>query len=389
MRACVELDSGSGGVLLLSMREMADQVGYCALYEFEDVIADATGADVARPTSFETLESFRRVYKLARYATGSARLAGAIAPRPRAVVLEKDYELFMPVFNHPYELYALNAVKDWRRRCRLAVCYLCEAWEAQLPGYLFELLRDFDHVFIGVHATTESVGRICRRPCSYVPMGVDALRFCPYPDLPARSIDVCGIGRRSPVTHAALLEWARRTGSFYFYDTIQARVRRGSTRHITFRVGDVREHRLLFANLLRRSRYFIANRAWADAQELTRGRDAIAARFYEGAAAGAIMLGDPPDSADFRAQFDWEDAVVPVPFHAPRMAETIAALDADPARRSRIRRRNVFNALRRHDWVYRLRAICAAAGMAPTPGMLAREARLSALAAEVQAADAA
>jgi hypothetical protein len=214
-------------------------------------------------------------------------------------------------------------------------------------------------------------------------MGVDALRFCPHPNPPARFIDVCGIGRRSPVTHDALLELARERGMFYFYDTIQSRPVGTLTKQMTFRVTNPREHRLLFSQLLKRSRYFIANRAWADRFGLLPGEDEIAARFYEGAASGAIMLGDPPDSEDFRTQFDWTDAVVPIPFDAPRIAEVVADLDAHPERSSRIRRDNMANALLRHDWVYRLRALLDAVGVAPTDSMLAREARLRALADDV------
>lgn len=95
------------------------------------------------------------------------------------------------------------------------------------------------------------------------------------------------------------------------------------------------------------------------------------------------MLGDPPDTDDFRTQFDWEGAVVEMPFHAPQVASVIADLERDPERLARIRRANVVNALLRHDWSYRLRVLREAAGLAPTPRMLAREERLAALAGEL------
>lgn len=370
--------------LMLSMREVDDLVGYCALYEFEDVVAELTGAELIRPVSIEGLELSRRVYKLARYVTGSARVASIVRPRLGQLHSTGSYELFFPVFNHAHELFALHAVKGWRERCRFAACYIGEVWDQQLPVYLLELLKGFDHVFVGVNGSTEALARVSGRPCSYLPMGVDALRFCPHPVAPRRSIDVCGIGRRSPVTHQALLELAQRTGRFYFYDTLQSKPRGRLARALTFRVSNAREHRLLLANILKRSRYFIANRAWVDTPGVTRGKDEIAARFYEGAAAGAIMLGEPPENQDFQTQFGWTDAVIRMPFDAPRVAEVIAELDADPARAARIRRDNVVNALLRHDWVYRLRPVLEAAGMAPSEQMLVREARLKALADEIR-----
>jgi hypothetical protein len=249
--------------------------------------------------------------------------------------------------------------------------------------YLIELLKNFDHVFVGVHGSVDAVAKICGRPCTYLPMGVDALAFCPYPNPPFRSIDVCGIGRRSPVTHQALLDFAQKTSLFYYYDTTQTTSGRGVAKAVSFRVTNYREHRMLFANLLKRSRYFIANRAWADQPNVTRGRGEIAARFYEGAASGAIMLGDPPDGDDFRRQFGWTDSVVPTPFHAPQIADVITELDADPARSARIRRDSIVNALHLHDWAYRLRTVLETVGLPPTDRLLAREATLRALAADV------
>ena len=210
-----------GRLLVLSMRRLADLVGYCPIYEFEDLVCELAGAVLAQPAGLSRLELSRRAYRATRTLTGSRRLASLMARPPRAP-LEGTYDLFLAFFNHPHELYALSAVEGWRRRSGFAACYLGEAWEHLLPVYLLELLREFDHVFVGVRGATGPIARITGRPCSYLPMGVDAVAFCPYPRPPERTIDVCGIGRRSTVTHAALLELARREGLFYYYDTIRS-----------------------------------------------------------------------------------------------------------------------------------------------------------------------
>jgi hypothetical protein len=382
----VEVEPGQAGrALVLSMRRLSDLVGFVAVYEFEDVVVDALAADLGSFADVDQLEGRRRLYKLARYVTGSPRVADSLRVPGPAFRIEKDYDLFLPVFNHPYELFALSAVEGWRKRCRFAACYLCEAWDAQMPRYLVEMLRDFDHVFVGVKTTVDTVQRVCGRPCTYLPMGVDTLRFCPEPGRTRRLIDVCGIGRRSPVTHKALLDLSREKGIFYYYDTIRSG---GATKNVTFHVIDPREHRMLLGNLLKRSRYFIANRAFADRPSMTRGKDEIAARFYEGAAAGTVMLGEPPDSDDFRLQFGWPDAAIATPFHAPAIAEVIAELDADPARVDRCRRESVVQSLLRHDWVYRLRAILEVAGIPEPTGLKEREARLRAAAEAVRRATA-
>ncbi len=200
-----------GKVLLLSRRRIADLVAYCLAYEFEDTFAAVTDAQRIDATNLPTLEFSRRAYKLARFVSGSPRLARRLAPYPRSkVVLEREFELFFPVFSHTYELYSLATIPNWRQRCRKAACFITEVWSDLLPEYLLELLSAFDHVFLGCSHCVQDVARITGRPCTYLPLAVDVLRFTPASLAQPRPIDVCNLGRRSPVTHQALLEEADR-----------------------------------------------------------------------------------------------------------------------------------------------------------------------------------
>jgi hypothetical protein len=374
------LVAGDGGsVLLLSMRRLADLVAFCLQYEFEDVVRDMTGADRIDVGDREALELSRRAYKVARFGTGSRRFAAASAPRPSTARLERDYELFFPVFNNPFELFALATVPGWRQRCRVAACFINEVWASDLPGYLLELLAEFDHVFVGTRHAVDEVARIAGRPCSYLPLAVDVLRFSPLPQFPTRVIDVCNIGRRSPATHEALMRLARDRRIVYYYDTVAASGH--DRRQRTFHVDEASEHRLLLASLLQRSRYLITNRALVNEPEITMGHDEFGTRFYEGAAAGNVMLGEPPRTEEFDRQFGWPDAVIRLPIDSPDIGEVLIELDRDPQRLDRIRRDNMRNAALRHDWVYRLRTVFETVGIMPTEAMLEREKRLQALAA--------
>jgi hypothetical protein len=372
-------EGGDGRFLLLSMRRLADLVAFCQQYEFEDVVAEVTGADRVEAGDREAMERSRRVYKLARIATRSSRLARALAPPLATVRLARDYELFFPIFNHAFELFALDTVPGWRERCRRAACFVGELWVHELPGYLLELLSAFDHVFLGVRHPVEEVARIVGRPCSYLPLAADVATFAPFPDPPARTIDVCNIGRRSAVTHAALVRLAAERRIHYYYDTVAASG--DSHKQRTFRVDRPREHRLLLASLLQRSRYFVANRGRINEPEFTQGRDEVSGRFYEGAAAGAVMLGEPPRAPHFAEQFGWPDVVIPLPFDSPDVADVLARLDREPERLERARRRNVAGAALRHDWVHRLFSVFEALGIAPTAAMRARERHLREIAA--------
>jgi hypothetical protein len=366
------------------MRRLADLVAFCLPYEFEDVVVEVTAADRIEADGLAALEFSRRTYKLAHMVTRSAGLARRVAAPPSVVKLDREYDLFFPIFNHPYELYALATVPGWRERCKAAACFVSEIWIQTLPGYLLELLAQFDHVFVGMQQTVGEVAKIIGRPCTYLPLSTDVLRFSPLPGNPTRVIEVCNIGRRSEVTHAALMKRARARQIFYYYDTVAPSG--ADKKQRTFSVSNPSEHRLLLANLLQRSRFYVANRSRINEPEFTKGRDEISARFYEGAAAGAVMVGEPPRTEEFQRQFDWPDALIRLPFDSADAGELLAGIDADPARVLRIRRDNVKNAALRHDWVHRLRTVFETLGLAPTPAMLAREERLRALAAEVQTA---
>jgi hypothetical protein len=359
------------------LRRVADLVAFCLQYEFEDVVAEVTGADRVEVGDLPALELSRRAYKLARLTTGSRRVARTLAPRPSTVRLQRDYELFFPVFNHAHELFALATVPGWRRRCRVAACFVNEVWTHLLPDYLLELLVDFDHIFLGVRHPVAAVARMVGRPCSYLPLAVDVLRFSPLPEQPARTIDVCNIGRRSATTHDALVRLASDRRMFYYYDSVAASG--AGLKQRTFHVDSPGDHRRLLASLLQRSRYFIANRGRVNEPEFT--MDEISGRFYEGVAAGTVMLGEAPRTAEFERQFGWPDAVIPLPFDSPDVGRVLAALDEDRQRLASIRRSNVHNAALRHDWVYRLRTVFETAGIPPTEAMLTREKSLQAVAA--------
>ena len=370
-----------GQVLLLSQRRISDLVAYCLAYEFEDVFAAVTDAQRIDTTDRPGLEFSRRAYKLVRLASGSPRLARQLAPYPRSkVILERDFELFFPVFSHIYELYSLETIPNWRQRCRKAACFITEVWSDLLPDYLLELLSNFDHVFIGTRHCVQDVARMTGRPCSYLPFAVDVVRFAAESLDRPRPIDVCNIGRRSSVTHQALLEDAQRQQSFYYYDTVAAT---GADR--TFRVDSPHEHRMMFATLLKHSRYFIANRSYVNRPEFSAGRDEISARFYEGAAAGTVMIGEAPRTEEFKRQFDWPDAVIHLPFDSPDVASILADLNRQPERLRAVQRKNAREAALRHDWLHRIQTVCDAVGLAPTEGMQARARRLDQIASRVLA----
>ena len=232
-----------------------------------------------------------------------------------------------------------------------------EIWAGEIEQWQghIELLRSFDHVFVSSVRSVETLQHHLGVPVSYLPAGVDALRFCPAGAWPERVVEVCSIGRRSPITHRALRAWARREQRFYHYDTL------AGPRDVLEPV----EHREMLAALIQRSRYFIANRARTARTTGSVEPQEIGFRFFEGSAGGAVLLGEAPRTPEFLRNFDWPDAVIPLAYHAEDAPERIAELDAQPERLERARRANVRNALLRHDWLHRWTRVLALAGLEP------------------------
>lgn len=360
-------------VLLVSIRKLNSHAAWCSNYEFEDVIAGVDDVDVLElePGGFRPQRQ-----RLAR-SLAFRRLGSGLNPGVANVEVERDYDLMIFVCMNVWDLLYLNALRGWRERCRVKVCYMVEFYtgqETELAG-LFGLLEGFDHVTQSFATSAVTVAQASGRPCSHVPLAVDALRFTPFPAPPARVIDVLSIGRRSEPAHRALRADAREHGIFYLHDTIA-----GAHVHPT----NPAEHRENYASQARRARLFVTYPAKFAADE-NRGLSEVGARYYEGLAAGAVLLGNAPTSPGFREDFPWDDAVAELKADGSDAAATVTGLLARPEELARLSRRNALHALRNHDWAHRWKAILALAGLPAPPALEARLARLDALARGAEA----
>ena len=352
-------------VLLFSMRNLRDHVARGPGYEFEDVICRCDSVDVIAPAPPAEGNS-----RIGRYFD---RITAGQTPRiDGRIVVEKEYELFFAFCLDPQDLRYMNLIEGLSQKCRRLVCVVGELW----PGMIaqarerLQVLRHFDCVFSNFQSSVEAIQDATGRPCYFLPPAADALLFCPFHVQPTRCIDVCNIGRRPAGLHQALMKRAECGDFFYVYDTIG-----------NFPVLDAREHRSLLANLIKRSRYFVAYPAKFDKPGETRGLEEFGSRFFEGAAGGAVLVGAPPRCAAYDHGFDWRDAVIPTAADGAQIAALIAELESDVRRIERIRRDNVVNSLERHDWVYRWRDVLDRVGLPTSSRLEEREARLRSMAA--------
>ncbi|WP_176758513.1 glycosyltransferase [Limimonas halophila] len=363
----MERSCGKPRAVIVSPRGLTHQLSRCCSYEFEDAVAAMEDADLYTPVhtrSSRFLEKLRN-----RLADGTA--AYRLVPTGTAIEIERNYEIGFFLVQFARDLVSFDMIRRWRQRTRIAVCVIEELWAADIERFRHKLkrLQAFDHVFCGCAGSVARLSAAIGRPVHYLPPGVDALKFAPNRDDNLRAIDVCAIGRQSRETHRALVQLSREAGLYYHHDTLVG----------PFTAREPSEHRRLLANTIKHSRYFLANTAKIDQAHETQHQAEVGFRFFEGMAGGAVLLGTPPKTPVFDELFDWPDAVIEIPFHHSGIGETLAELDRQPERLTRIRRDNLTGILRRHDWLYRWRRILEHAGLPETRQMALRERELERL----------
>jgi hypothetical protein len=353
----------SSRVLLLSMRNIARHVSRCSGYEFEDVIRRCDSVHMVAPHSPRQMDHCRVVRGVHRI-LGTPLIEGKVSA-------DKEYDLFFVICHSAGDLRYIPLIRNLHEKCRRSVCLIEELWPSAIKDSYrsLEILRDFDCVFSNLNSSVDLIREATGRPCYFIPTAVDGVRFCAYPSNPPRSIDVFSMGRRSPNFHRALLEHAAESDFFYFYDTMS-----------NFAVDDPKEHRLMLANLIQRSRYFLTYPAKFNCPDETGGFQELGPRFFEGAAGGAVLLGMPPDCDAYRACFDWPNAVVLVAENSAQICDVISDLQGRPQTVARIRAENRVHSLRRHDWVYRWELILETVGLSPSFEMIKRKQHLQTLA---------
>ena len=365
-----ETELGQPRTLIFSQRRLTKILPFrCAHFEFEDVIALIDNAVVFTP-KIDPSAWRQTIAKSLAYHT-PFKLNPGVDP----VALSSDFELFLAICGNPTDLLRVHMMGDWRSRCKKAICLIDEVWAREVRNYrnYLKMLSQFDLVVLYYSQSVGPVDEIIgEKKCTFLPPGVDALRFCPYPDPPKRAVDIYSIGRRSAVTHKAFLGMAAQGGMFYLHDSTSAD-----------HVLDPLEHRILFSNIAKRSRYFIVNPGLIDRPEIRGNQIEIGNRYFEGAAAGSILLGERPRNGEFEELFDWPDALIDLPYNSPDAEAIVRELDQQPERQARIRKLNIQQSLLRHDWAYRWEAILSAVGLSPLPPLGARKDQLRHLADQV------
>lgn len=364
-------ESAKPRILLFSNRNIFDPLVWrCSFQEFEKLLLEMDSVDLLAPKPARWYTQGRRVA-----ARSGEFLRMPINPGIPSIKLDREYDMFFTICERVSELLHLKAIKGLREHCGKSVCWIMEFYIKDIPIYksCLEVLSQFDYVIFMFAANEPFKARI-KGEGHFLPAGIDTLRFSPYPNPPARHIDVLSIGRRAPAMHNALMKMAAEEGKLYVYDTIDS-----------LRAFNLEEHRIMMANLAKRSRYFIVSPGKFDKPEETGGLSEFGNRYVEAASAGTIMIGSrPSNNKEFDKMFNWQDAVIDVSFTSDEIVSAIWELDKEPERQMRIRQTNITQCLLKHDWAYRWESILKLVGMQPLAMLEKRKKALRELAASVE-----
>lgn len=307
-------------VLIFSQRNLSKILPFrCAHFEFEDVISQVDSVEMLAPQ----VDPSTRRHKFAKQLAYHTPLA--LNPGIERTPIRADYDLFVAICGNPSDLLRIDAIGDWRNSCKRAICLIDEVWIREIDGYrnFLRMLKRFDVVVLYYSQSVGPINELIGEKCIFLPPGVDTIRFCPFPNPPERTVDVYSIGRRSAITHRALLKMAAEDGLFYLHDSTSAD-----------QVLDATEHRILFSNLIKRSRYFIVNPGLIDRPDIRGTQIEIGNRYFEAAASGSILLGERPHNGEFEKFFDWPDALIDLPYNSPDADKVLKELDKQPERQN-------------------------------------------------------
>ncbi len=175
------------------------------------------------------------------------------------------------------------------------------------------------------------------------------MRFAPVDPLRPRGISVLGIGRRDPVQHEEILDWAASRQALYLYDTVRGHA------------ADWEEHRTALAGWYQHTNVAICDYAKHDLPAVTGGLRALPGRLYETLASGAIPVGLPPD-LERQNRILGQPVVEALDGTAHQLAGLLDRF-RDPVEARPLRIRNLALACRGHDWGHRWAAVYEAIGM--------------------------
>jgi hypothetical protein len=199
------------------------------------------------------------------------------------------------------ENFNLDLFRSWDRQVGIKVLYIFDTMESHLPSIRRVLsTTDWDYTITSFEGARAFLEVQTQRLWHVVPQGIKLERFRPAPP-EEKLIAFCAYGRRLEVVHRNVKKYCEKTGKHYEYTTAAT---------LQSQLNPVENYGIYAWHL----NHTIFNFCWP--VELTHPArvltfSPITCRWFEAAASGNVILGQPPKDPSFEEIFG-PDMVIPV-----------------------------------------------------------------------------
>lgn len=318
-------------VLLVSGRGLQTSISDCCAHDFEDCIIDATEADV-----FIAEE-------------GKSPPSG-------------NYDLVI-VVGLNFRKLATTYLTAGMPKGRHSIGYVFGGYGSHTTRYRspvkrrlnprYRAMTHLDHIYVGIKDDVGKIQDDLSLPVSYLPMAADVLsaRATPFESDAERPISVAAFGRVHNRISNAICDQFNTPGSrhIYLYNGVNGNAE----------PADKLRYRATFWHTLRRSRLCLAFDHFFANEKNTAEHSYVGPRWFEGLAAGTVIVGKAPPKEKQHSLLDWKDAAIDLSNDDEKAAKEILDLLSDSGRLKAASRENLANMNRRHDWRQRLADIYA------------------------------
>ena len=348
------------------------KLAYTAWIEAENVLVDGGGArlgllDVHRDS--RAIRARRVAGRGWRRMAGSSKLLPSLGSGLMESIEPADHLVFMA--HCAWEMSLIERLGRLRRSAKTVSVWMPEVWPSGLDGRLrYEAYQMVDKIFVGILEVVDFFQDLApNADVVCLPPAADVVTFGGPTLEPTRHIAVLGIGRRDADQHRRLRQWAEANEELYLYDTVQGTAL------------SIRAHRAALAENFRHSRIAICNYGKHNNPHEIGDLRIVPGRLFEGLAAGAILIGMPPDENNQRQLVG--DIVV----ESSDSDDLLTLVDKynDQGAGRSMRLWNGALAARRHDWAHRWREVFAAIDEPFPEALSARLETLDARADELEA----
>lgn len=294
---------------MLLKTDWINHMEYGMVRDLEDAIASKTGAEIySHPQGFLT--------KRAAHGTRYAPLRKIF---PKSKFLCNADVLWVPLMAP--EDFQLDLFNGWDISAKRKILYLFDTFPHQF--YLIKKIvkrYKWDLLITSFSEAVEPLTKITKRQWHCVPQGVNLSRFYPRQwgkeEIPPIFISV--YGRRRESYHAEIKKWCLRNQRWYDYTT-------AASHRLSVPTQD---NYACLANHIGSSIFSVCWPMEIVDSPRSGGLSPITCRWFEGAASGAVLVGQPPQDPLFDELFG-KDAVLRTPEKLHDVAGWLDELQAD------------------------------------------------------------